>query len=188
MMELADNSEAGPIAGFERRDELAFAARGDAMLGIGLDEEPRSVADHGDRLARAVERAHEVQRLLVLPQRVGADQAAGEEERVVILRVRRLEGAVHAHLLARIEEVDRAQPAGPQRHDLHLRPVVRQCFYGRRNLHLLRPVRREHRHPQPGQINVMHGILSVVLGLRAPRLWARRRVGRWCKRLAGGGG
>jgi hypothetical protein len=31
----------------------------------------------------------------------------------------------------------------------------------------------------------MHGILFLVLGLRAPGFRVRRRVGWWCKRLAG---
>ena len=55
----------------------------------GLDERPRAVADHADRLVLLEERAHESHRALVGAQRVGVGDSARQHEAVVVRPDRR---------------------------------------------------------------------------------------------------
>src|SRR5437016_6339314 len=55
---------------------------------VRLDEHPRTVTDRPDRLARVEERLDEGDRPRVHPQVVGVRYAAGQDQPVVVVRVR----------------------------------------------------------------------------------------------------
>src|SRR6185503_15408555 len=73
---------------------------------IGFDEQPRPMADHGDRLVREHHLSRELHRLLVAAQRIAVDHASGEKQRRVFGRRRLLDRAIDGNLIALVVMVE----------------------------------------------------------------------------------
>jgi hypothetical protein len=76
------------------------------------------VTDRRHRLAGIEERLHKLDRLRLHPELVGIDNSARQQQRVVIIRPRFVEGRVHREFLPPICEDPTADLFVPWRHDV----------------------------------------------------------------------
>src|SRR6185295_1522437 len=108
--------------GLERRPR----GHGAAFHGARLDQRPWAVADHADRLSALHELPHELDRLRIAAQLVGVRHSAGQQQCVVIVRIRRVDSDVDVEPVALVEVMPALHFALGGRHDLGLRAGVGQ--------------------------------------------------------------
>jgi hypothetical protein len=78
------------------------------------------MAEGGDGLLARSERANELPCRCGLPEQVGVDEPAGQQEAVVVARVGSTDRLVHADPAGRHVQVHPADPSAPQGHDVDL--------------------------------------------------------------------
>src|SRR4051794_26519238 len=115
-----------PLAAGVADVRLERRPRGDALAahGPGLDEYPGAVADDRHRLPGVVEPAHEGDGVLVPAQLVRVTDAAGHEERVVVVVRDLVDRAIDLDRVRRVEVVEALDLAVFERDDLDLCALV----------------------------------------------------------------
>ena len=73
---------------------------------IRLDRRPRPVADHGSRLVRLEERAHEAHRVVVRAQEVRVRNAARQNQAVVVALAGLLDRLVHLERVGLVQVLE----------------------------------------------------------------------------------
>ena len=156
--------------GLDRVVGRALLALDDARL----DQQPRRVADRGDRLAGRVEGANDLDGLRLGAQLVRIDLAAGQHERVVFRRVHIVDVLVDGHGLAPIRLVPAIDLAGLHARfrsgDFDGRAGIRQLLLRHHQFRLLEAVGR---HDEDlGLFDVRHDGLRFCVGNMVGNGWS----------------
>src|SRR3954466_7076701 len=151
----------GPSAGGEVPvpDELLIEPRGTRVHQIVADpgpggegssvhksrrcEYPRSMTEGGDGLATCGERANELPCRGGLPEQVGIDKPAGQQQTVVVAGIGFTDRLVHADPAGGHVQVHPADPSVPQGHDIDLGAGFLQGSQRNDQLDLLETVGRQ---------------------------------------------
>src|SRR5579875_631547 len=136
---LVDDSPAGVA---DVGPDARVGGQGAAVDDPGLDERPRTMADHADRLAALDKVADEADGRLILAQMIGVDRSARQDEGIVVSggrladqpvhgeRDRRVDVLIHGLDLARLDRQQLGDGAGrldrlPGSLEFHLLHAVR---------------------------------------------------------------
>jgi len=110
------------------------------------------MADDRNRFSVGEEPLHELHGSRIHTQPVRIHDTAGQQERVVLVRVRLIERAVDGNLLAPFPVLPAADPSRLERDDVHFRASVLERLARPGQLVLFEPVRGKRGHTLPLQL------------------------------------
>jgi hypothetical protein len=126
---------------------------------LGRHEEPRRVADRGDRLTGRVDLLDDLARVGVHAQHIGVQCAARQHDRVELLRLRVFQQHVHREAVVLLVVFHALELGlGRQQYRIGARLLEREA--GKRELHLLNSIRRQDRNAHALQGQIRHGRTS----------------------------